>query len=130
MEAIQTVYDFMDDAKVFYLATVDGDQPRVRPYGATVLFEGKIYVMAMAGTNAPKQLAENPKCEICAFKGKTLRITCTLVPDERKEAKEAMSAKMPALEKQLGLDGMLMYYVKDATATISTMTGECETYTF
>ena len=54
MEAIQKVYDFLEKAGTFYLATVEGDQPRVRPYGAMLFFEGKIYIMAFGKTNATR----------------------------------------------------------------------------
>ena len=74
MEPINKVFDFLQNAGTFYLATVEGDQPRVRPYGAMMLFEDKIYIMAFGLTNATKQIAVNPKAELCAFKGMTLRI--------------------------------------------------------
>ena len=69
MEGIQKVYDFLEKAGTFYLATVEGDQPRVRPYGAMLFFKDKIYIMAFGKTNATRQIAANPKAEICAFKG-------------------------------------------------------------
>jgi len=64
MEGIQIVYDFLEKAGTFYLATVEGDQPRVRPYGAMLFFEGKIYIMAFGKTNATVQIASNQKAEI------------------------------------------------------------------
>ena len=79
MEGIQKVYDFLEKAGTFYLATAEEGQPRVRPYGAMLFFEGKIYIMAFGKTNATRQIAANPKAEICAFKGQTLRIACELV---------------------------------------------------
>ena len=79
MEGIKKVYDFLQNAGTFYLATVEGDQPRVRPYGAILFFEEKIYIMAFGKTNATRQIAENQKAEICAFKGQTLRIECKLM---------------------------------------------------
>lgn len=130
MEGIKKVYDFIDEVKNVYLATVEGDQPRVRVYGASLFYEGKIYLMAIKGTNAPAQLAVNPKFEVCAFKGNWLRLAGKLVLDERVEVREAMLEKMPSLKDMLGLDGMLMYYVKDATATFSNMKGESEVITF
>ncbi|MGI6793573.1 NimC/NimA family protein [Bacteroides sp. KG68] len=130
MEGIKKVYDFMDEAKNFYFATVEGDQPRVRVYGAVLLFENKIYLMVMNGTKAPAQLAENPKFEACAFKGKWLRLSGKLVPDGRAEVKKAMIEKMPPLGESLGEEGLLMYYVKDATAVFADMKGEIETIIF
>lgn len=132
MESVKKFYDLINEAGVFYLATVDGDQPRVRVYGASLLYDGKFYIMAMAGTNAPKQLAANPKAEICTMKGKILRMSCTFVEDSRPEVKQAMVDKMPHLKGALGEhgEGALMFYAKDATATISTMTETLETLTF
>lgn len=132
MEAIKKVFDFLASAQTFYLATVEGDQPRVRPYGAMLFFEEKIYVMAFNRTNATRQIAENPKAEICAFKGKTLRIECKLVEDDRQEVKDAMLAAMPVLKPMLGEKGeqAVMYYLKDATATFFKMMEVDETIRF
>lgn len=130
MTGIEKVYNYLDNAQNFYFATVEGDQPRVRVYGAVLSFEDKIYLMVIKGTNAPNQLAQNPKFEVCAFKGDWLRMSGILVPDDRIEVKKAMLDKMPSLEKSVGEEGMLMYYVKDATATFADLKGESETITF
>lgn len=132
MEAIQKVYDFLESAKTFYLATVEGDQPRVRPYGAMLFFEGKIYIMAFGETNATHQIATNAKAEICAFKGQTLRIACQLVEDNRPEVGKALIEKMPVLKPMLGENGEkgVMYYLKDATATFFKKMEEVETIKF
>ncbi len=98
MDAAKQVYDFMDNARVFFLATVEGDQPRVRVYGATLYFENSLYIMAINHTNAIDQLKANPKAEIAAFKGKQLRLTCKLVEYKRQEVKDAMVAKIPSLK--------------------------------
>ena len=123
MEDVKKVYDFLEDAKTFYLATVEGDQPRVRPYGAMLYFEGKIYIMAFGQTNATRQIAANCKAEICAFKGKTLRIECKLVEDNRPEVGKVLVDKMPVLKPALGENGenAVMYYLKDATASFFKM---------
>lgn len=132
MEGIKKVYDFLEDAKTFYLATVEGDQPRVRPYGAMLYFEGKIYIMAFGKTNATRQIAANQKSEICAFKGKTLRIECKLVEDNRPEVGKALVEKMPVLKPALGENGEngVMYYLSDATATFFKMMELDETIKF
>lgn len=132
MEGIKKVYDFLEDAKTFYLATVEGDQPRVRPYGAMLLFEGKIYIMAFGKTNATVQIANNQKAEICAFKGQTLRIECRLVEDNRPEVGKALVEKMPVLKPALGENGEngVMYYLSDATATFFKMMEPVETIKF
>ncbi len=133
MEATKKVFDFLQKAGTFYLATVEGDQARVRPYGAMLYFEDKIYIMAFGKTNATRQIAANPKAEICAFKGQTLRIECTLVEDNRPEVGKALVDKMPVL-KNLGLgengENGVMYYLKDATATFFKMMELVETVKF
>ena len=132
MDNIKKVFDFLESAGVFYLATDEGDQPRVRPYGAMLLHEGKIYIMAFGLTNATRQLAANPKAEICAFKGMTLRIECQLEEDNRPEVQKALVEKMPVLKPALGENGErgVMYYLKDANATFYKMMETVETLEF
>ena len=132
MESVNKVFEFLQNAGTFYLATVEGDQPRVRPYGAMMLYEGKIYVMAFGETNATRQIASNPKAEICAVKGQTLRIQCKLVEDNRPETQKALIEKMPVLKPALGENGEngVMYYLADATATFFKMMEPVETVTF
>ena len=128
-EQINKVFEFLQSAGTFYLATVEGDQPRVRPYGAMMLFEDKIYIMAFGLTNATRQIAANPKAELCAFKGMTLRIECKLVEDNRPETQKALIEKMPVLKPALGENGV-MYYLADATATFFKMMEPVETIKF
>ena len=132
MESTKKVYDFLEKAGTFYLATTEGDQPRVRPYGAMLYYEDKIYIMAFGKTNATKQLAANPKAEICAFKGQTLRIACTLVEDNRPEVGKALVDKMPVLKPALGENGEngVMYYLKYAKADFFKMMELVETVNF
>ncbi len=132
MEGIEKVYDFLEKAGTFYLATVEGDQPRVRPYGAMLFFENKIYIMAFGKTNATRQIAANQKAEICAFKGQTLRIECTLVEDNRQEVGKALVEKMPVLKPMLGenCENGVMYYLKDAKADFFKMMELVESVTF
>ena len=132
MAAAKKVFDFLEKAGTFYLATVEGDQPRVRPYGAMLFYEDKIYIMAFGKTNATRQIAENPKAEICAFKGQTLRIECKLVEDNRQEVGRALVDKMPILKDALGenCENGVMYYLKDAKADFFKMMELVETITF
>ncbi|MBR1627360.1 MAG: pyridoxamine 5'-phosphate oxidase family protein [Bacteroidales bacterium] len=132
MDSVKKVYDFLENAGNFYLATTEGDQPRVRIYGAMLYFEDRIYIMAFNQTNATKQIAVNPKAEICTFKGQTLRISCKLVKDDRQVVKDAMMAKMPALKPITGENGenAVMYYLSDATATFFKLMEPVETLTF
>ena len=132
MDNAKKVYDFLENAGTFYLATVDGDQPRVRPYGAQLFYEGNLYLMSFGETAATRQIAQNPKAEICAFKGQTLRVACTLVEDIRPEVKKALADKMPSLKPLLGENGEkgVMYKVTDATATFFKLMEPVETITF
>ena len=95
---MQEVYDFLKAADTYYLATMDGDQPRVRPFGTVDIFEGKLYIQTGKVKEVSKQIEANPKVEICAFKdGKWIRIAGKLVRDERVEAKKHMLDNYPSL---------------------------------
>ena len=130
---MQEVLDFLKDAGVFYLATVEGDQPRVRPFGALAVFEGKLYTQTGRVKNVSKQLAANPKAEICAFKdGSWIRIECELVDDPRIEAQEAMLAANPGLSRmyKAGDGNTQVLYFKNATATISSFSAPAKVIKF
>ena len=133
MEGIERVYQFLNEAGTYYLATVDGDQPRVRPFGTILLMGGKLYIQTGKVKDVSKQIAANPKAEICAFKdGKWLRVACELVNDDSHEVKVAMLDKMPTLKAMYSADddNMQMLYFKNATATFSSFTAEPEVITF
>ena len=88
MEGIEKVTRFLKDAGTYYLATVEGDQPRVRPFGTAHIFEGKLYIQTGKKKEVSKQLKANPKAEICAFKGgKWIRVAGELIEDDRIEAR-------------------------------------------
>ena len=90
------VVDFLKEAQTYYLATVDGDQPRVRPFGTVNVFEDRIYIQTGKVKDVSKQIHANPKVEICAFKnGEWLRVAGELVEDERREAKQSMLDAYP-----------------------------------
>lgn len=97
---MEQVYEFLKKAETYYLATVEGDQPRVRPFGTVLLYEGRLYIQTGRVKPVSKQLAANPKAEICAFKdGKWLRLSGELVEDERVEARKAMLDAYPSLRR-------------------------------
>ena len=80
---LSKVLAFLDDAQTYYLATAEGDQPRVRPFGTALVYNDKLYIQTGKVKAVSKQLAANPKAEICAFKdGKWIRITGELVEDD------------------------------------------------
>ncbi len=124
---------FLKEAETYYLATVEGDQPRVRPFGTVNVFEGKLYIQTGKSKPVSKQLAANPKAEICAFKnGEWLRVAATLVEDDRREARKAMLDAYPSLRGMYSEDdgNTQVLYLKDATATFSSFTKAPEVETF
>ena len=133
MSNVETVCKFLDEAQTYYLATVEGDQPRVRPFGTALIFEDKLYIQTGKVKNVSKQIAANPKVEICAFhEGKWLRVAGELVNDDRREPKAAMLEKTPSLKAMYSADddNTQVLYFKNATATIASFTEAPETFTF
>ena len=130
---MKKVYDFLKSAETYYLATVEGDQPRVRPFGTVNIFEDKLYIQTGKIKPVSKQIAANPKVELCAFKdGTWLRLSGELVEDDRIEAKKAMLDAYPELRGMYNEnDGNIqVLYFKNATATFSSFTAPSETETF
>lgn len=130
---MEKVEKFLKDAEVYYLATVEGDQPRVRPFGTAHIFDGKLYIQTGKVKNVSKQLHANPKAEICAFKNGTwLRVAGELVEDDRLEAKESMLDAYPSLKGMYSADdgNTEVLYFKNATATFSSFTSAPEVITF
>lgn len=130
---MQRVCDFLKEAGVYYLATVEGDQPRVRPFGTAHIFEDKLYIQTGKVKPCARQVMENPKAEICAFhKGTWVRIACELVEDDRVDARKSMLDAYPNLRGMYNEnDGnTLVLYMKNATATFSSFTAAPETVTF
>ena len=133
MENIEKVCRFLEEAGVYYLATVEGDQPRVRPFGTILVYGGKLYIQTGKVKDISKQLAANPKAEICAFKdGKWLRVAGKLVNDDDREVKAAMLDKYPNLKAMYSADddNTQVLYFKDAAATFSSFTEAPEVITF
>lgn len=127
------VYDFLKSAQTYYLATVEGDQPRVRPFGTVDIFEDKLYIQTGKIKSVSKQLHANPKAEICAFKdGTWLRVAGELISDERVEAKAHMLAGYPELQAMYSAedDNTEVFYFKNATATFSSFTAAPRTVNF
>ena len=130
---MEKVYDFLKQAGTYYLATADGDQPRVRPFGTVNIFDGKLYIQSGKRKDVAKQIAANPKTEICAFmNGKWLRLSGELVEDDRYEARKSMLDAYPELRSMYDEnDGnTVVYYVKNAVAVFASFTSAPETVTF
>ena len=133
MKDIERVCSFLDESNTYYLATVEGDQPRVRPFGTALLYNDRLYIQTGKVKDVSKQISANPKVEICAFKdGKWLRIAGELINDDDRDVKVAMLKKMPSLKAMYDPDdgNMQMLYFKNATATFSSFTNAPETISF
>lgn len=127
------VYEFLKACETYYLATVEGDQPRVRPFGTVDLFEGKLYIQTGKKKAVADQMKKNPKVELCGMaNGKWIRVTATAVLDERIEAQSHMLDAYPSLKGmyQPGDGNTEVYYLKDGVATVSSFTEPPKTYTF
>ena len=121
------VLKFLKDAETYYLATVEGDQQRVRPFGTAHVFEGKLYIQTGKVKDISKQLHQNPKAEICAFKnGEWLRVSGKLIEDDRNEARQSMLDAYPSLQKMYKADdgNTEVFYFENATAIFSSFTHE------
>ncbi len=125
---MQEVYDYLKKSGVFYLATAEGDQPRVRPFGAVDLYEGKIYIQTGNVKDVFKQMKANPKVEISAMADKAtwIRISATAVCDDRLQAREHMLETNPGLKSRYAADdgNCEVLYLKDATASFCSFTSE------
>ena len=133
MEVVERVAQFLEEAGTYYLATVEGDQPRVRPFGTVLVSGGKLYIQTGKVKPVSKQIAANPKVEISAFKdGTWIRIAGELAEDDSRDVRVAMLEKMPSLKGMYSADdgNMQMLYFKKATATFSSFTAAPETVEF
>lgn len=130
---MKRVHDFLKKAETYYLATVEGDQPRVRPFGTINEFEGKLYIQTGKIKPTSRQLAANPKAELCAFcDGTWLRVACVLVEDDRFEARKSMLDAYPMLRCMYNEnDGNTqVFYLKNCVATFSSFAKAPETVEF
>lgn len=130
---MKETYEFLKECGVFYLATVEGDQPRVRPFGAINVFEDKLYIQTGKIKSVSKQMHDNNKVEICGFvNGEWIRVEAKVVSDDRLEAKESMLNNNPSLKSMYSAndDNTEVLYLTDATATICSFTSEPVVYKF
>lgn len=130
---MKRVYDFLKSAGTYYLATTEGDSPRVRPFGTVNIFEDRLYIQTGKVKAVSKQLAANPKAEICAFSdGKWLRLSGELVEDDRFEARKSMLDAYPELRGMYDEnDGNTqVLYFKNARATFYSFTSAPEEIRF
>lgn len=130
---MEKVLVFLKAAGVYYLATVENDQPRVRPFGTAHIFDGKLYIQTGKSKPVSHQLAANPKAEICAFhNGTWLRVSGELIEDDRIEAKKSMLDAYPNLRSMYDENdaNTQVLYFRNATATFSSFTAPAETVSF
>ena len=122
---MKEVQEFLKECGVYYLATVEGDQARVRPFGTAEIFEDHLYIQTGKKKDVFKQIENNPKVEICAFKdGKWIRVSGKLVLDDRVEAKKDMLDKNPDLRNMYDEndDNTAVLYFESGRAIISSFT--------
>ena len=130
---MEKVFQFLKDAEIYYLATVEGDQPRERPFGTVHIFEGKLYIQTGKVKDVSKQIMANGKVEICAMKdGEWIRVAGTLVEDDRTEARQSMLEAYPSLQSMYAADdgNTQVFYLENVTAVISSFTHDPEVIKF
>jgi uncharacterized pyridoxamine 5'-phosphate oxidase family protein len=123
---MQEVLDFLKKCQTYYLATVEGSQPRVRPFGTAHIFDGKLYFQTGKIKPTSKQIAANSKVELCAFDGSQwIRVAADAVADDRREARQSMLDAYPTLKDRYSADdgNTQVFYLKNAVATFSSFAG-------
>lgn len=127
------VYEFLKAAGTYYLATMEGDQPRVRPFGTIDLYDGRLYIQTGKVKDVANQLKANPKIEISAmYEGRWIRLEAEAVLDENIEAQQHMLDNYPSLKAMYtpGDGNTEVYYLTNASAAICSFTAEPEVYQF
>ena len=130
---MQEVYEFLKKCGTYYLATDEGGQPRVRPFGTIDLFDGRLTIQTGKVKDVSKQMLANPKVELCAFDGECwLRVAATAVEDPRVEAQEHMLEAYPSLKAmyQPGDGNTQIFALEQVTATFSSFTEAPRTVQF
>ena len=132
---METIAQFLKDNKTFYIATTEGNQPRVRPFGAVCIFNGRLYFGTGNQKPVSKQMKENPKIEISSATpdGITwLRLTAQAVADDSREARQAMLDATPSIQgKYHADDGVFeVFYLQNAMGSIFSRDGQCKTHKF
>ena len=131
---MEKVIEFLKAHHTYYLATMNGDQPEVRPFGTAALFEGKLYIQTGMSKDVFRQIQANPKVSICCFDGQStwLRLNATAVIDERAEASAAVLAEYPELQHMYapGDGNCVVVALTEATARFCSFTQPEEVVTF
>lgn len=131
---MEKVLQFLNDAQTFYLATAEENgQPHVRPFGAAVIFDGRLYICTNNQKAVYQQIKKNPKIEISGMAGgKWIRLLAQACEDDRLEARTAMLEAHPELGNMYKADDgiMVVLALTNATAQICSMTDAPETIAF
>ena len=130
---MKEVFDYIRSCGVYYLATVDGDQPKLRPMGCLEIIDDKLYILTGKSKNVSKQIEKNNKVEIVTSKGENwIRVTCKLIRDDRVEAKKEMLDRNPHLRVAYNEndDNTEVLYMKDVEATFNSFTAPPKTIKF
>ncbi len=131
---MEEVLQFLKNSGVFYVATVDGDQPRVRPFGAIAKFENRLYIMTNNQKDVFRQIERNPKLEISAMTpdGRWIRLVAEAVCDPRFEARKAMLDANPSLRGMYSEhDGIMeVLCLKNASGAICSFTAAPQPFAF
>ena len=130
---LEQVYGFLSEAGTYYLATADGDQPRVRPFGTVLLYGGKLCIQTGKKKDVAKQIEKNPRVELCAFKdGAWLRVAGEMAELDDRAARVAMLDRYPELKAMYDPDdgNTAVYCFTQGKATLCSFTAPPETLAF
>ncbi len=130
---MQEVCEFLKAAGTYYLATDEGGQPHVRPFGTAHIFDGKLYIQTGKVKAVSRQMHANPRIEICAMHGgRWLRIEASAVLDDRREARVSMLEAYPSLQAMYSPDdgNTEVWYLRNATATFYSFTDAPKSVSF
>ena len=124
---MEEVYDFLKKCGIFYIATIDGDKPRVRPFGVVKKKKKKLYIQTGKIKRVSKQIQTNPNIEICGYiDNKWLRVEAKAIRDDRREAKKSMLDANPTLRSMYDEDdaNTEVLYLENAKGTFYSFTEE------
>jgi uncharacterized pyridoxamine 5'-phosphate oxidase family protein len=138
-QSVREVYNFLKKCGHYFIATVEGDQPRVRAFGTIAIFDNKLYFQTGKKKNVSKQIKANPKIEICALDtsaNRWLRIAATAIEENKRETKERVLEQIfkqyPSLKSMYSIDdnNTQILYLENAAATFSSFEGESKEIKF
>lgn len=118
----------LKETGVFYVATLEGDQPRVRPFGGVIDYNGKAYFCTNNTKACFRQLLANPKAEICGMKpdGSWVRVSGRLIREDNDAIRAAFLEAAPGLRNRYSVgDGLFeVFRLEDAAAYLYTMAAD------